>query len=194
MSPPPGYSNQRRPRNHTAAAWIAPPRPLSPRPYAAAEPSVCSTLTRNPNPTSNTMKNPRVGQRIRTSNVQGYERSKTYTVSCVDPGDNTLRATDSTGREGNWIKWSQCREVGPDISWEWLKSQIPGDVLELLSAFNGLENLQLRPEVRDHILLQLPDLKRRILESQLALFEGDDLSQPSESEDDDEEDDLQGLI
>jgi hypothetical protein len=61
--------------------------------------------------------------------------------------------------------------AGPEISWDWLKGQLPGEVLELLSAFQGLESLRLKPEVRDHILLQLPNLKERILSSQVAIEE-----------------------
>ncbi len=61
--------------------------------------------------------------------------------------------------------------AGPEISWDWLKGQLPGEVLELLNAFQGLEALRLKPEVRDHILLQLPNLKERILASQVAIEE-----------------------
>ena len=45
------------------------------------------------------------------------------------------------------------------------------DALELLSAFEGLETLRLKDEIRDHILLQLPSLKDRILHSQIQLEE-----------------------
>ena len=118
------------------------------------------------------MKNPQRNQRIRvTRQCRGYEPGKIYTISRVDASDNTLIAVDSGGHEGSWIKWDACVPAGPDIAWEWLKTQLPGEVLELLSAFNGLDSLRLKPEVRDHIVLQLPNLRERILASQIALDE-----------------------
>ena len=119
------------------------------------------------------MNNPQENQRIRVNRSgRGYQRDKTYTVIRVDQSDNTLVAADSKGKEGSWIKWDCCSlAINTDISWTWLKGQLSGDALELLSAFEGLEGLHLKSEVRDHILLQLPNLKARILESQIILDE-----------------------
>ena len=118
------------------------------------------------------MNNPQKKQRIRVTRAsRGYELGKIYTIVRVDPNDSTLVAADSNGTEGSWVKWELCVLAGPEISWDWLKGQLPGEVLELLSAFQGLENLRLKPEVRDHILLQLPNLKERILSSQVAIEE-----------------------
>jgi hypothetical protein len=118
------------------------------------------------------MNHPQIKQRIRiTRSGRGYDTSKTYTVLRVDPNDNTLIAVDSEGREGSWIKWDNCVLATGDINWTWLKGQLSADALELLSAFEGLEALRLRDEIRDHILLQLPGLKDRILHSQIQLEE-----------------------
>jgi hypothetical protein len=118
------------------------------------------------------MTNPQPKQRIRiTRSGRGYVPSKTYTIARVDPNDNTLIAVDSEGKEGSWIQWNHCVLAGGDINWTWLKGQLSADALELLSAFEGLESLRLRDEIRDHILLQLPGLKDRILHSQIQLEE-----------------------
>jgi hypothetical protein len=118
------------------------------------------------------MTNPQPKQRIRvTRSTRGYVRAKTYTIVRVDPSDNTLIAVDSEGKEGSWIKWDHCVLAAGDINWSWLKGQLSADALELLSAFEGLESLRLRDEIRDHILLQLPGLKDRILHSQIQLEE-----------------------
>lgn len=118
------------------------------------------------------MTNPQPKQRIRvTRSTSGYVRSKTYTIVRVDPNDHTLVAVDSDGREGTWIKWDHCVLAVGDINWTWLKGQLSAEALELLSAFEGLESLRLREEIRDHILLQLPGLKSRILQSQIQLEE-----------------------
>lgn len=118
------------------------------------------------------MDNPKRNQRIKITHTgRGYEVGKIYTVIRVDPNDNTLMATDSSGKEGGWVKWDYCEPAGPDIGFEWLKAHLPGETLELLSAFDGLESLSLKPEVRDYILNQLPDLKQRVLVAQIALDE-----------------------
>jgi hypothetical protein len=118
------------------------------------------------------MTNPQPKQRIKVTRPgRGYERGKTYTIVRVDPNDNTLVAADSEGKEGTWVKWDYCVLNESDINWTWLKSQLSADALELLSAFEGLESLRLRDEIRDHILLQLPGLKDRILTSQIQLEE-----------------------
>ncbi len=116
------------------------------------------------------MNRPQKKQRIRVTRAScGYELGKTYVVVRVDPIDSTLMAADEAGREGGWIKWEHCAVAGADISWDWLRGNIPVDALELLSAFDGLESLRLKTVVRDHILVKLPNLKERILEAQIEL-------------------------
>jgi hypothetical protein len=134
------------------------------------------------------MKNPQVKQRIKVKRSgRGYQVGRTYTVVRVDPNDSTLVAVDSEGGEGSWIKWDQCAPATADINWGWLKSHLPAEALELLNGFEGLENLRLRDEIRDRILLQLPNLKERILASQIQIEEenissGDEASASDETE------------
>jgi hypothetical protein len=127
------------------------------------------------------MKRPQPKQRIKvTRPSRGYECGKTYTIVRVDNDDNTLVATDSEGKEGSWIKWDCCVQVTGEIGWSWLKGQLSAEALELLSAFENLESLRLKDEIRDHILLQLPGLKDRILHSQIQIEEeGHAVNEPS---------------
>lgn len=140
------------------------------------------------------MKNPQRNQRIRViRSGRGYDTGKIYVVTKIDTSDNTLMAVDSSGNEGSWVKWENCVHAGPNISWDWLKTQLPSEVLELLTAFNGLESLTLKPEVRDYILSQLPNLKDRILQAQISLdeqFDGEPLSVSEAEETDDAESDM----
>lgn len=118
------------------------------------------------------MNNPQAKQRIKVIRPgRGYERGKTYTIVRVDNSDNTLVAADSQGKEGSWVKWDHCVPAGGEVNWSWLKGQLSTEALELLNAFEGLETLRLKDEIRDHILLQLPGLKDRILRSQIQLEE-----------------------
>ena len=134
------------------------------------------------------MKNPQVKQRIKVTRAgRGYQLGRSYTVVRVDPNDSTLVAVDSEGNEGSWIKWDLCAPASADINWAWLKAHLPAEALELLSGFEGLENLRLRDEIRDRILLQLPNLKERILAAQVQLEEeniavGDETSAPEDIE------------
>lgn len=149
----------------------SPPIPRSQTTDPRANPITHEQTTTNQTEFSK-MKNPQKNQQIRVTRPgRGYTPSKIYTIVRVDPSDNTLIAMDSNGQEGSWIKWDHCVIAGPDIGWDWLKGQLPGEILEFLSAFHGLENLRLKPEVRDFILLQIPNLKERILQAQIAIEE-----------------------
>jgi len=118
------------------------------------------------------MDNPRIKQRIKIKRpTRGYERGKTYVIVRVDTNDNTLVAADSEGKEGTWIQWRHCELCTDDITWSWLKNHLPSEALELLSAFEGLDGLRLNDTIRDRILMQLPNLKERILTSQIQLEE-----------------------
>ncbi len=106
-----------------------------------------------------------VGMKIRAVSNFGrhsYQQGKTYTVVAVDPNDNTLRARDSSGEEGNWIRWNDC-QIDQEIGWNWLKQMLPAEALDLLSNFDGLDQLRLSEDVRTQLILGIPDLKNRIL-------------------------------
>ena len=147
-------------------------------------PSVCNNKLVN---------NPQPKQRIKVKrNSNGYERGKTYVIVRVDPNDNTLVAADSQGKEGSWISWRHCELCAHDINWNWLKAHLSSEALELLSAFENLENLRLKDDIRDQILLQLPNLKDRILSAQVQLEEQlhtSTVNTPAPGDDDDDSSD-----
>ena len=131
--------------------------------------AVCKTVEAKPHSTPS-MNNPQVKQRIKIKRPsQGYERGKTYVIVRVDPNDNTLVAADSQGKEGPWIQWRNCEACADDINWNWLKAHLPSEALELLSAFEGLDALRLKDDIRDRILMQLPNLKEKVLTAQAQL-------------------------
>lgn len=117
---------------------------------------------------------PKVGDRFNvSSNVEDYEPGKMYTVSRVDPTDNTLKGTeDGSGRELLWVAWDRVRPVASEIGWEWLKTQLPDDSLEILSAFDGLDRLTLKADIRDQIVKTTPNLLQRILISKIEISNG----------------------
>ena len=118
------------------------------------------------------MKEPQINQRIQVSrNQSGYSVGKVYVITSVDSTDNTLIAVDSDGNAGFWLSWDDCVILSNPVCWEWLNGRLSGEALELLSAFEGVEKLSLKPLVRDRMLTQLPNLKDRILQSQIQLEE-----------------------
>ena len=113
----------------------------------------------------------KVGDRIRPIDMfecHDYRRGECYEVMEIDHRDGTLNARDEHGRTGAWIRWRDC-EKDDSIGWEWLKGQLSSDTLELLAAFDGLQNLKLRPEVRIALVRQLPDLKEKLLNACVSL-------------------------
>lgn len=133
-----------------------------------------------------------VGVRIRAVANFGrhsYQAGKIYTVVDVDPNDNTLRARDSSGEEGNWIRWADCR-AAEDIGWDWLKGALPAEALDLLSNFDGLDGLRLREEVRTALLLKIPNLKNAILEAQEQM-QMESLEKTADTDVDEDEEDME---
>ena len=111
------------------------------------------------------MKKIQVGKKIRitgNSNEHSYTIGGVYTVTHIDESDSTLKADDINGVTGNWIRWKDVLVVGT-IGWDFIKKVLPADVLEFLGTFDGIEQLELSGDVKDTILLSLPDLHERIL-------------------------------
>ena len=109
----------------------------------------------------------KVSDRIRSTAMfenHGYRRGESYEIVKIDSNDSTLKARDENGQIGGWIRWSDC-EISNSIGWEWLKGQLPTETLELLSAFDGLHALMLRPDIRIALIHQTPALKDRILDA-----------------------------
>lgn len=111
------------------------------------------------------MKKLKKGAKIRVvsnSNEHNYTIGSVYTVSHIDESDNTLKATDSNGSNGNWIRMSDVVAVG-SVGWEFIKNVLPADVIQFLGTFDSIDQLELSGDVKDAILLSLPDLHERIL-------------------------------
>jgi hypothetical protein len=96
-----------------------------------------------------------------------YRRGESYVVVEIDGGDSTLKARDEHGQTGRWIRWRDCEKFN-DIGWEWLKGQLSVEALELLSAFDGLQTLRLRPEIRIALVERLPALKEKVIDACVA--------------------------
>jgi hypothetical protein len=112
----------------------------------------------------------RVSERIRPIamfDCHDYRRGESYEVVNIDTNDSTLQARDEHGQLGRWIRWRDCEKFD-DIGWEWLKGQLSADALEILSAFEGLNNLTLRPELRVALIQQVPGLKDKVLDACVA--------------------------
>jgi hypothetical protein len=144
-------------------------------------------------------RNFKAGDRIRAISAFGhhsYQPGITYIVTQVDSGDSTLRARDSSGTVGNWIKWADCC-FAHNIGFDWLKTVLPPEALDILSAFDGLDHLSLREEIRDQLVLKIPNLHARILETQAnqeAALERESLDEDSDEDDNEEgEDEITGF-
>lgn len=111
------------------------------------------------------------GERIRPIAMfehHDYRRGESYEVVSIDPGDSTLKARDEHGQTGRWIRWCDCEKFN-EIGWDWLKGQLSAETLELLAAFDGLQNLKLRAEVRIALVERMPALKGKLLDACVAL-------------------------
>ena len=113
----------------------------------------------------------KVGDRIRPTAMfehHDYRRGESYEVVNIDPNDSTLQARDEHGQTGRWIRWRDCEKF-EEIGWEWLKGQLSAEALELLSAFEGLQTLKLRPDLRIALVQQVPGLKDKVLDACVSL-------------------------
>jgi len=111
------------------------------------------------------------GDRIRPIAMferHGYLVGEVYTVTEIDANDSTLRARNAVGEDGRWIRWCDCARAD-GIGWEWLKGELPADALELLSAFEGVQELSLSADIRKALVTQASGLKNRILKACEAL-------------------------
>lgn len=99
-------------------------------------------------------------QVIANRNNHHYRVGSIYRVSHVD-SDGTFKAVDENGIEGDYLRWRDCEAVG--LGWEWLRDHLDPRSLDLLSAFDGLQNLRLRHEVESRVILAIPKLADEIL-------------------------------
>lgn len=139
------------------------------------------------------MKKVPVGRKIRitgNSNEHNYTIGGIYTVTHIDDSDGTLKAEDANGVTGNWIRWKDVTPAGT-VGWDFIKKVLPADVIEFLGAFDGIEQLELTGDVKDAILLSLPDLHERILK-ETARLKSAAKGEPSEQDIGNDADDIFG--
>jgi hypothetical protein len=128
-----------------------------------------------------------IGTRIQVvSNTNGhnYRIRNIYRVHQVD-SDGTFKAIDDLGIEGDFLKWKDCQSVG--IGWEWIREHLDARSLDLLSAFDGLEQLRLRDEVETKVITSIPNLADAILEILPAIEEEREILSRTHPNDDDDE-------
>jgi|688.fasta_scaffold349229_2 hypothetical protein len=110
------------------------------------------------------MKPAPVGTRIRVmrnGNNHAYRIGGVYTVF-HDDRDGTLKATDETGRVGNWLRWEDCDPAGPSV-WERIAADLPEDLVRFLACFDGINALVIKEQVIDTVLAGVPNLHERLV-------------------------------
>ena len=106
----------------------------------------------------------KVGARVRVIANNGdhnYPVGSICSVVLVD-SDGTFKARMPDGQVGTWLRWRDCRPAMLSL-WDLLKTDLPTDIRLFLAAFDGIEDIELKEEVVDAILAQLPDLDERIV-------------------------------
>jgi len=102
---------------------------------------------------------------ISNTSEHNYRIGQVYTVVKVDPNDGTFRGKDAEGAVGGWIHWNDCTRAD-SVGWGFVKSVLPGEVSEFLSAFTMIESIELKIEIKDAILRKLPNLHELIMQAQ----------------------------
>jgi len=108
-----------------------------------------------------------VGTRVKVIDAGPFDDLVTGTEVIVQVVDNdgTFRGRDPrSGRVGGWLRWQQVEPAFELIGIAFLKTHLSAEAARLLLAFNGTENLRLKSEVCDRILLGLPDLGQLVRE------------------------------
>ena len=130
-----------------------------------------------------------IGTRIQVlsnSNHHHYRIGGTYRVQHVEP-DGNFKAIDDQGVEGDSLRWRDCRVIG--LGWEWLRAHLDARSLDLLSAFDGVENLRMRQCVESRLITGIPNLaeaiRNKLPEVEAALRTCQEAANPSDDDDDD---------
>jgi hypothetical protein len=123
------------------------------------------------------MKNtPTIGQCVsidRNSGRHGVKVGCRMVISHVDERDKTVRGyVEGSTRVADWLPWRDIEPVG--FGWDYVRSQLPPEMVTLLSACEGVRCLALNDEIRLAVLASLPDLRERIAEA-VREVEADDV-------------------
>lgn len=122
------------------------------------------------------MKETKVGVRVRAlSSENGYQANRVYVVAEVDD-DNTFKGRDpKTGNVGRWVSWNHFAPAS-ELGLEFAKKMLPPEVVSFLSAFDGLEAIELRSEFKDALIKKMPHIKDEILRLSVEIDLEDDNS------------------
>ena len=90
-----------------------------------------------------------------------------FTVDGVDESDQTIQLDCNFEPWVSWLGFAVVEEIG----WEWLRKQLPAEALDLLSAFDGVETLKLKPAIKDLVVRRQPDLKNVLVRAVMELEE-----------------------
>lgn len=110
------------------------------------------------------MKPAPVGTRIRVlrnDNNHAYRIGGVYTI-VHDDRDGTFKASDDSGKVGNWLRWEECELAAPTV-WERIAADLPEELVRFLSCFDGIQSLTLKEQVIDTVLAGVPDLHERVV-------------------------------
>ena len=107
-----------------------------------------------------------VGTRIRVianSNEHSYALGSEVVVAEIDASRGAFRARKlDSGEIGNWLVSKDVARVA-ELGWRWLTQLLPPEDVALLEAFDGLDTLELKGEVKAELIKQVADLKAAIL-------------------------------
>lgn len=103
-------------------------------------------------------------------NDHAYVVGKPYVVVEIDD-DGTFRGRDpETGVTGNWLRWQDV-DIRPPIGWAYCQQVLPPEVIHFLSAFDGIESIVLRDDVKHRLLSRMPGLFQAIVAAQTEVTE-----------------------
>ena len=108
----------------------------------------------------------KVGLRVRVvanSNQHDYHVGQEYVVTQLEPARSAFRARHpETGVAGNWLVCADIVKLA-ELGWSWLRSMLAPEDVTLLEAFEGLDELELKDEVKAELIKRVADLKGAIL-------------------------------
>ena len=90
----------------------------------------------------------------------------------VDDDDCTIRGIPQGSKSlaDFWVSWANVEPV--HLGWAYARRHLPADVVELLSACDGIKYLALNRQVKEAIVDTLPDWKERVMTAVRALDAG----------------------
>jgi tetratricopeptide (TPR) repeat protein len=104
------------------------------------------------------MSTPKVGELYRVKHPSnGYMEGTIYEIIRVDQSDKTVKMVDNGGKTGSWVSWDNLISASK-LRLKSLLKHLPSESKVFLSAFDGLDKLFLKEEVKDALILSITDL------------------------------------